>query len=75
MSKIQNLIPESLQTIESSAFLKSFEKMDKKYQTIKNEQLPNHVLRYIGDLHGNLADDNGAELDVKTSISARKAHL
>ncbi|WP_347922835.1 bifunctional aspartate kinase/homoserine dehydrogenase I [Pontimicrobium sp. SW4] len=63
--KIQNLIPESLRTVEASEFLKSFEKMNDEYQILKNNQSPNHVLRYIGDLHGNLADESGANLDVK----------
>jgi len=62
---IQNLIPDSLQTIEASKFLKSLEKMDQEFQEIKNQKPQNYVLRYIGDLHGNLADDNGAKLDVK----------
>lgn len=63
--KIQNLIPESLRTVESSKFLKSFDTMNEEYAVIKNHQEEGHVLRYIGDLHGNLADDDGAELDVK----------
>jgi len=63
--KIQNLIPESLRKVDASEFLNSFEKMDKEYHILKDNQSPNHVLRYIGDLHGNLADENGAKLDVK----------
>jgi len=63
--KIQNLIPEGLRTVEHSEFLNSLETMNHKFQTIKENQEEGHVLRYIGDLHGNLADNNGAELDVK----------
>ena len=62
---IQNLIPDALRAVERSEFLKSLETMNDEYQEIKNNQAEGHVLRYIGDLHGNLADDNGAELDVK----------
>jgi len=63
--KIQNLIPEKLRTVELSEFSKSLDSMNYKYQKIKEDQNEGHVLRYIGDLHGNLADDDGAELVVK----------
>jgi bifunctional aspartokinase / homoserine dehydrogenase 1 len=63
--KIQNLIPERLRTLESSEFLKCFDAMNGELQKIKDNQEEGHVLRYIGDLHGDLADDNGAILDVK----------
>ncbi len=62
---IQNLIPEALRNIEASEFLKSFEQMNAEYQSVKDNQEPDHVLRYIGDLYGNLADEQGAKLDVK----------
>jgi len=63
--KIQNLIPERLRTLESSEFLKSFDTMNDEFQKIKDNQEEGHVLRYIGDLNGDLADDDGAILDVK----------
>ncbi|MGJ5641889.1 bifunctional aspartate kinase/homoserine dehydrogenase I [Formosa sp. S-31] len=62
---IQNLIPEPLRDIDAATFLQSFAEMDELYKGIKSEQKPGHVLRYIGDLHGNLADENGAKLEVK----------
>ena len=62
---IQNLIPEGLREIPKEDFLKSFTEMDEQYKSLKNDQQPNHVLRYIGDLYGDLSDDNGAKLDVK----------
>ncbi len=73
--KIQNLIPESLRTVEASEFLKSFETMNDEYQSIKEQQKQNHVLRYIGDLHGNLADANGARLDVKLASVSQSSPL
>lgn len=63
--EIENLIAENLRSIKTSDFLDSIEKMDDHFQRIKDQQQQGHVLRYIGDLHGNLADDNGAKLDVK----------
>ena len=62
---IQNLIPEGLREIPKEDFLKSFAEMDEQYKSLKNDQQPDHVLRYIGDLYGDLSDDNGAKLDVK----------
>jgi aspartokinase/homoserine dehydrogenase 1 len=62
---IENLIPEDLRVIETSSFLKSFETMNSIFQNKKETQKLNNVLRYIGDLHGDLADENGAKLEVK----------
>jgi homoserine dehydrogenase len=62
---IENLIPENLREIETSDFLNSFNEMNLIFQKKKEQQQENHVLRYIGDLHGDLLDENGAKLDVK----------
>lgn len=62
---IQDLIPASLREVALDKFLNSFEEMDKAYQEIKEQQEPDHVLRYIGDLYGDLSEDDGAKLDVK----------
>jgi len=61
---IQNLIPESLQTVETDFFMENLEVLDAKFNEIKKNQNPNHVLRYVGDLHGNLQKEKGL-LDVK----------
>lgn len=61
---IQNLIPEKLRDGEKSEFLKKIEDLDAEYSKIKKDQKPNHVLRYIGDLHGDLQKEKGI-LDVK----------
>ncbi len=62
---IENLIPVDLRDIKTSEFLKKFDEMNPVFQKKKEAQKENHVLRYIGDLHGDLADENGAKLDVK----------
>ena len=62
---IQNLIPEGLRTIPKAEFLNSFTKMNSIYAEIKENQETNHVLRYIGDLSGDLSYDHGAKLNVK----------
>ncbi len=61
---IDNLIPESLQTVETDFFMDNLAILDEKFNQIKNNQKPNHVLRYVGDLHGNLQKEKGV-LDVK----------
>ena len=69
---IENLIPEQLRDIETSEFLKSLEEMNLIFKNKKEAQQQENVLRYIGDLHGDLADENGAKLDVKlVSVPAK----
>ena len=61
---VQNLIPEQYQNISVAEFLKQLHKLDAEFQKIKNHQKPGHVLRYIGDLSGDLSQDKG-HLEVK----------
>ncbi len=61
---IENLIPEALRTISSNDFLTTLESLNTHFQEKKERQEENHVLRYIGDLHGDLQQTKGA-LDVK----------
>lgn len=70
---IQNLVPESLLSVSKSEFLSRLEELDEEYQKIKENQEPGHVLRYVGDLHGDLQKEKG-ELDVKLiSVPATSA--
>ena len=57
--KIKNLVPEELRDGTAEDFVSNLEKLDPVYQKIKNEQQPDHVLRYIGDLSGDLQQDKG----------------
>lgn len=61
---IQNLVPESLLSVSKEEFLSRLEELDDEYQKIKENQEPGYVLRYVGDLHGDLQKEKG-ELDVK----------
>ncbi|CAM1343888.1 bifunctional aspartate kinase/homoserine dehydrogenase I [Tenacibaculum amylolyticum] len=61
---IENLIPEALREGTVEDFLADIEKLNPYYQKIKKSQEEDHVLRYIGDLHGDLQQAKG-ELDVK----------
>ncbi|GLU42596.1 bifunctional aspartate kinase/homoserine dehydrogenase I [Allomuricauda sp. NBRC 101325] len=61
---VQNLIPEQLQPLQFDDFMTRIGEMDEVYSEIKSEQEVGHVLRYVGDLHGDLQQDKGI-LDVK----------
>jgi aspartokinase/homoserine dehydrogenase 1 len=61
---IQNLIPEHLREGSASEFLSKLKEFDPIYAKIKADQKPNHVLRYIGELSGDLQHDKG-NLEVK----------
>lgn len=61
--KIKNLVPEEFRGGDAQTFISNLDKLDETYQKIKEEQKPNHVLRFIGDLSGDLQQDKG-ELEV-----------
>lgn len=61
--KIQNLIPEQLRKGKPDHFLKNLGMLDDKFNEIKKNQKEGYVLRYVGDLHGNLQKEKGL-LDV-----------
>ncbi|MBJ2174791.1 bifunctional aspartate kinase/homoserine dehydrogenase I [Aureibaculum sp. A20] len=63
--QIQNLIPENLRAVSSDEFLTRIAELDNVYTTVKQDQKPNHVLRYVGDLSGDLSKDDGAKLNVQ----------
>ncbi|AUC22103.1 bifunctional aspartate kinase/homoserine dehydrogenase I [Polaribacter sejongensis] len=62
--EIKNLIPENLREGSATDFLGKLELLNDEYQTIKENQEPNHVLRYIGELSGDLSQNKG-KLEVK----------
>ena len=62
--EIENLIPKELQSADFSEFMKNIKTMDPEYDEIKKNQEEGHVLRYIGDLYGDLQKEKGS-LEVK----------
>ncbi|PIF00397.1 MAG: bifunctional aspartate kinase/homoserine dehydrogenase I [Maribacter sp.] len=62
--QIQNLIPENLQSGSVDRFLGNLDVLNDTFNELKKNQKPNHVLRYVGDLHGDLRREKGI-LDVK----------
>ncbi|MCU7614138.1 homoserine dehydrogenase [Chryseobacterium sp. GMJ5] len=70
---IQNLVPQNLISVSKQEFQSRLGELDQEYQKIKENQKPGHVLRYVGDLHGDLQKERG-ELDVKLiSVPATSA--
>ena len=61
---VENLIPKEFRNISSTEFLNTLNGLDNHFKTVKKSQKENHVLRYIGELSGDLSKDKGA-LDVK----------
>ncbi len=62
--RIENLIPKDLREGSVNEFLGRLGELDTPYAETKANQEKGNVLRYIGDLHGDLQQDKG-ELDVK----------
>ena len=70
---VQNLVPESLQDVEKTEFISRLNELDEVFEKLKKDQPENHVLRFLGDLHGDLHQEKG-ELDVKLiSVPASSA--
>ena len=63
-ANIQNLIPTNLRTGTRTEFLSNLEAMNAEYQELKEAQEENCVLRYIGELSGDLSKETG-NLEVK----------
>ena len=73
--KIQNLIPEHLREGSVEDFLQRLDEFNAPYQQIKEAQEPEHVLRYVGDLHGDLASTDTVQLDVSLVSVPRNSAL
>ncbi|WP_304297613.1 bifunctional aspartate kinase/homoserine dehydrogenase I [Capnocytophaga leadbetteri] len=73
--KIQNLIPEHLREGSVEDFLQRLDEFNAPYQQIKEAQEPDHVLRYVGDLYGDLASTNTVQLDVSLVSVPRNSAL
>ncbi|MDR2223341.1 MAG: bifunctional aspartate kinase/homoserine dehydrogenase I [Flavobacteriaceae bacterium] len=56
---IQNLIPTELQTVDTPTFLNSLDKLNPYFDKIKQGLAPDTVLRYVGELSGDLQKDKG----------------
>jgi homoserine O-acetyltransferase len=71
---IQNLIPENLRAGSVDNFLSNLELMNQEYQQIKEHQKEQYVLRYIGELGGDLSQSTGS-LEVKLVSVSKNSPL
>ncbi len=62
---IQNLIPKELRNVSKETFLERLDELDVPFHIKKKNLAKDNVLRYVGDLHGDLSKDDGAKLDVQ----------
>ena len=62
---IENLIPPALREGSREEFLSRLKEFDPIYQEIKDKAPQGTVLRYVGDLHGDLSQTATARLEVK----------
>lgn len=72
---VQNLIPKELRKISSESFLAQLSNLDVPFGVRKKNLKPNEVLRYVGDLHGDLSLEDGARLVVKLEKVAKNSVL
>lgn len=71
--KIENLITDDLSKLNKGEFIKNLAHLDEPFDTVKKNQKEDHVLRFVGDLHGDLQQEKG-ELDVNLiSVPANSA--
>ena len=67
---IQNLIPETFRDVSTQEFLQNLDKLNDQYEALKSNQKEDFVLRYVGDLSGDLSQEKG-NLEVKlVSVSS-----
>ena len=61
---IQNLIPEELKEASLDEFMDKLDILDEYFYAVKGKLKAGHVLRYVGELHGDLQKEKGV-LEVK----------
>lgn len=57
--EIQNLIPIDLQQVSKEEFLQNLDSLNAGFSRQKLQQKDHHVLRYVGDLYGDLFQEKG----------------
>ena len=72
--EIKNLIPANLRNGSADEFLGKLDLLNDEYQTLKDNQKSNHVLRYIGELSGDLSQNKG-NLEVKLVSTSKTTPL
>ena len=72
---VQNLIPKQLRNISEKDFILQLEALNVPYHIRRKNLLENQVLRYVGDLNGDLSKSDGAKLTVNLTTVNRNSSL
>lgn len=72
--QIQNLIPNEFTDVSRNEFLSDLQKLDDEFQLKKFTQDDDHVLRYVGELSGDLFQKKG-NLNVKLASVSKNSPL
>ena len=72
---IQNLIPKSLRKVSKETFLSQLNELDVPFHVKRKNLSSDQVLRYVGDLHGDLSKEDGAILDVQLTQVPKNSML
>ena len=72
---IQNLIPKHLRNISEKDFILQLEALNVPYHIRRKNLSENQVLRYVGDLNGDLSKSDGAKLTVNLTTVNRNSSL
>jgi homoserine dehydrogenase len=72
---VQNLIPKQLRNISKKDFLFKLDELNVSYHIKRKNLLENQVLRYVGDLNGDLSKSDGARLTVNLVTVNRNSSL
>ncbi|HAX14133.1 MAG TPA: bifunctional aspartate kinase/homoserine dehydrogenase I, partial [Leeuwenhoekiella sp.] len=73
--QIENLIPEPLREGAASDFLGRFKELDPVFEARKKALKEGEVLRYVGDLYGDLSQEDGGTLEVKLVTVSKNSAL
>ncbi|NQX81665.1 MAG: bifunctional aspartate kinase/homoserine dehydrogenase I [Flavobacteriaceae bacterium] len=71
--EIENLIPQEIRQGDAEYFLDNIEKIDEHYRAIKGKLKEGEVLRYIGDLYGDLQKRKGKLKVELVTVAANSA--
>ena len=72
---IENLIPDHLRDGSASDFLGGLKELDAVFESRKKALKEDEVLRYVGDLYGDLSKEDGGTLEVKLVTVSKNSAL
>ncbi|WP_432411637.1 aspartate kinase [Rasiella sp. SM2506] len=72
---VQNLIPKALRNVDEETFFESIQQLDHPYLIKKKNLKKDIVLRYVGDLHGDLSKEDGGILQVSLQETPKNSML